>query len=191
MWICEWHLSNVLYSLVFPSGVFVLLTGSPLNVTVLGCGQPLFYCAIMSYALWRREREQKDDPILANQIIGNHMANTLAWLQFVSLSPLPLSRLVSSHLVFPPHELLRSLIMTRLVSSPLICRISPSFFLSVSPIHSYCLLSSHLVSSLLVLSLLVSSYVISFNLISTYLVSSPLVVSHLISFCLLFLVLSY
>lgn len=121
------------------------------------------------------------------------MANTLAWLQFVSLSPLPLSCLVSSHLVFPPHELFRSLILTRLVSSPLICRISPSFFLSLflqythmvsSPLISH-LISSHLISSAFILPYLVSSPPFSSSLLSSHLVSSLLVLSLLISSCLL------
>lgn len=153
------------------SGVFVSFTGKALNVR---CSS---HCstAPSCLTLYEGEKEQKDDPILANQIIGDHMANTLAWLQFVSLSLLPLSRLVSSHLVFPPHELFRSLIFTRLFFSS---RISPSRL--SSPIRSYYLLSASLF-----FSHLISSHLISSAFISPYLVSSPPLFSLLLSFHLI------
>ncbi len=75
------------------SGVFVWFTGCAFNVC--GCGQPLFFSAVMS-CCFMKERAQKDDPALVNQIIWNHMPNTLTLLQFVSLSPQDSSLLISS-----------------------------------------------------------------------------------------------
>lgn len=154
------------------SGVFVSFTGKALNVR---CSS---HCstAPSCLTLYEGEKEQKDDPILANQIIGDHMANTLAWLQFVSLSLLPLSRLVSSHLVFPPHELFRSLIFTRLFFSS---RISPSRLS-----FSNTLILSPLRFSLLFSSYFLSSHLLSFRLILFLPLLSPLF-SLLLSFHLI------
>lgn len=155
------------------SGVFVSFTGKALNVR---CSS---HCstAPSCLTLYEGEKEQKDDPILANQIIGDHMANTLAWLQFVSLSLLPLSRLVSSHLVFPPHELFRSLIFTRLFFSS---RISPSRLS-----FSNTLILSPLRFSLLFSSYFLSSHLLSFRLILFLLLLSSLFFSPFILSCFL------